>query len=41
VAAGIAAMLIGLGLVYGPWLWLPGLVLLAATVWGWVTELAG
>jgi len=41
VAAGIAAMLIGLGLVYGPWLSLPGLVLLAATVWGWVTELAG
>ena len=41
VAAGIAAMLIGLGLVYGPWLWLPGLVLLVAAVWGWVTELAG
>ncbi len=38
VAAGLAATLIGLGLVFGPWLWLPGLALLAATVWGWVTE---
>ena len=28
-----------LGLVYGPWLLLPGLVIAAGTVWGWVTEM--
>jgi hypothetical protein len=36
---GVAAALIGLGLVYGPWLWLPGVVLLAWTTWSWVTQL--
>lgn len=36
---GLAATLIGLGLVYGPWLWLPGIVLLAWTAWSWVTQL--
>lgn len=39
IAAGIAGVLIGLGLVYGPWLWLPGLVLMGVTAWAWVTEL--
>lgn len=38
VAAGLAATMIALGLVFGPWLWLPGIALLAATVWGWITE---
>jgi hypothetical protein len=37
-AAGLAATLIGTGLVFGPWLWLPGVALLAATVWGWIAE---
>lgn len=37
--AGIAAVLLLLGLVYGPWLLLPGVVLAAGTVWGWVTQL--
>ena len=36
---GVAATLIGLGLVFGPWLWLPGIVLLAWTAWSWVTQL--
>lgn len=36
---GIAALLMLLGLVYGPWLLLPGIVLAAGTVWGWVTQL--
>jgi hypothetical protein len=36
---GLSATLIGLGLVYGPWLWLPGIVLLAWTAWSWVTQL--
>ena len=38
VAAGVAATMIASGLVFGPWLWLPGVALLAATVWGWITE---
>jgi len=36
---GVSATLIGLGLVFGPWLWLPGIVLLAWTAWSWVTQL--
>jgi hypothetical protein len=36
--AGIAALLVLLGLVYGPWLLLPGIALAAGTVWGWVTQ---
>jgi len=38
VAGGLAALLIGTGLVFGAWLWLPGIALLAATTWGWITE---
>ena len=30
--------MIGLGLVYGPWLLLPGVVLAAITIWGWITQ---
>jgi len=37
--AGAAASMIGLGLVYGPWLLLPGVILAAITVWGWITQL--
>ena len=36
--AGIAALLLLLGLVYGPWLLLPGIAVAAGTVWGWVTQ---
>ena len=36
--AGTAALLLLLGLIYGPWLLLPGVVLAAGTVWGWVTQ---
>jgi hypothetical protein len=36
---GLAAAFIGLGLVYGPWLWLPGIALLGWTAWRWVTQL--
>jgi hypothetical protein len=36
---GVAATCMLLGLVYGPWLLLPGVVIAAGTVWGWVTEL--
>lgn len=33
-----AAMLIGLGLLYGPWLWLPGAGLAVAAGYGWITQ---
>jgi hypothetical protein len=39
LVAAAAACLIGLGLVYGPWLTLPGIALAAVTVWGWITQL--
>jgi hypothetical protein len=35
-AAG--ALLAGFGLVYGPWLLLPGIAIVAFTVWGWITQ---
>jgi hypothetical protein len=41
VVAAVSALLIGLGLVFGPWFWLPGAALAAATLWGWLTELVG
>jgi hypothetical protein len=37
--AGVAALVSLLGLVYGPWLLLPGVVLSAGCVWGWITQL--
>jgi archaellum biogenesis protein FlaJ (TadC family) len=33
-----AAMLIGLGLLYGPWLWVPGAALAAGAAYGWITQ---
>ena len=33
-----AGMLIGLGLLYGPWLWVPGAALGAAATYGWITQ---
>jgi hypothetical protein len=35
----VAAVFLLLGLVYGPWLLLPGIVLAATTVWGWVGQM--
>jgi Cytochrome c oxidase subunit IV len=35
----MAALLIGLGLVYGAWFWVPGGGLLVWAAWGWLTEL--
>ena len=37
--ASIAAVLLGLGLIYGAWLWIPGAGLGLACTWGWLTEL--
>ena len=39
LVAGAAAAMVGLGLVYGPWLWLPGIVLIGFSIWGWLTQL--
>jgi hypothetical protein len=36
--AAAAALLVGLGLLYGPWLWLPGTALGAAAAYGWLTQ---
>jgi hypothetical protein len=33
-----AAMLVGLGLLYGPWLWVPGAGLAIAAAYGWITQ---
>lgn len=37
--ASVAAVLVATGLVYGPWLWIPGVSIALATTWGWLTEL--
>jgi hypothetical protein len=34
----LAAVLVGLGLIYGPWLWIPGVAMGLAGAWGWLTE---
>jgi hypothetical protein len=39
VFAAFAVLLIGLGLVYGAWFWLPGVGLGSGAAWGWATEL--
>jgi len=36
--AALAFTLIGVGLVYGPWLWIPGLAVALSAAWGWLTE---
>ncbi|MFN2488320.1 MAG: hypothetical protein ABR529_00965 [Actinomycetota bacterium] len=40
VAAG-AALLSGLGLLYGGWFWMPGVAIGAVVAWGWVNQLNG
>ena len=39
LVAALGALLIGLGLVYGGWLWAPGAMLATVALWGWVTQL--
>lgn len=34
----VAAILVGVGLIYGAWLWIPGIGLGLAGAWGWLTE---
>jgi hypothetical protein len=38
LGAALALMLVGLGLLYGPWLWIPGGGLAALTAYGWLTQ---
>lgn len=35
----VAATLLGLGLLYGMWFWLPGALLAVTAAWGWMSEL--
>lgn len=35
----LGAATVTLGLVFGAWLWLPGLLIVAGAAWGWLTEL--
>jgi hypothetical protein len=38
VIASLAAALVGLGLIYGAWLWIPGAALGLSCAWGWLLE---
>ncbi len=38
-ALSLALMLIAVGLIYGAWLWVPGLAIALSATWGWLTEL--
>ena len=38
-AASLGFTLVALGLVYGAWLWVPGLAVTLSATWGWLTEL--
>ena len=38
-AGSIGFVLIAVGLVYGAWLWVPGLAIAISATWGWLTEL--
>jgi hypothetical protein len=39
ILTGVCGVLLGLGLLYGPWFWVPGLVLSAVVLWGWSSQL--
>jgi hypothetical protein len=41
LVAAVAAFLLGLGLIYGGWMWGPGALLAIVALWGWVTQLYG
>jgi hypothetical protein len=38
VIVSVAAALVGVGLIYGAWLWIPGAAVGLAGAWGWLTE---
>ena len=39
LSAAIAALLLGLGLIYRGWMWGPGIGIAIVALWGWVTQL--
>ncbi len=39
LVAAAAATMLALGLVYGPWLLLPGIAVAAIAAWGWLTQM--
>jgi Cytochrome c oxidase subunit IV len=39
LVTAVAAFLLGLGLIYGGWMWGPATVLAIVALWGWVTQL--
>lgn len=39
LVASVGALLIGGGLVFGGWLWMPGAAISLVAAWGWLTEL--
>jgi Cytochrome c oxidase subunit IV len=39
LATAIAALFLGLGLIYGGWMWGPGIGIAIVALWGWVTQL--
>ena len=41
LTGAVAAALLGAGLVYGAWFWIPGLAVALSSAWGWITELEG
>lgn len=38
LVVSVAAVLVGVGVIYGAWLWIPGAALGLAGAWGWLTE---
>lgn len=38
IVLSLGATLVGLGLIYGAWLWIPGAALTLTATWGWITE---
>ncbi|MDQ4095214.1 MAG: hypothetical protein M3174_03285 [Actinomycetota bacterium] len=39
VLTAVCGILLGMGLLFGGWFWIPGLVLGAVTLWGWSSQL--
>ena len=37
-AASLGGTLIAVGIVYGAWVWVPGLAITLSATWGWLTE---
>ena len=39
ILTGLCGVLLGLGMLYGPWFWVPGLALGGVVLWGWSSQL--